>query len=481
MTNQSIIDKTKIIATIGPASSSKETMVEMMKAGASVFRLNFSHGTHEEHLKVIETVKEINRENNTHLALLADLQGPKIRLGKIANDEQAIKGDEVLTFRTDESLCTGNDIFITYPDFAKDVKPGELIQVDDGKILLEIMETDCKNTVKVKAKYDGILKSKKGVNLPNTKISLPCLTPKDLLDLEFALKHNVHWVALSFVRSASDIIDLRHIIRMKANPDFEPSIIAKIEKPEALEDIDNIICKADAIMVARGDLGIEIPLQTLPIIQKMLVKKCLAKSTPVIIATQMMEGMIENYNPTRAEVNDVANSVMDGADALMLSGETSVGKYPVKVINTMQKIIHEVESFDDIYNKTEFTLSEGIRGVSDAVIQTACRLAQKTEAAAIVGMTYSGYSALKIISQRPKANIFIFTENEHLLKKMNLFWGVRSFFFDKFISTDHSMEDILYNLQKGEYIQKDDKVVLLSSTPLWKNAKTNMLKLAIVE
>ena len=481
MKNQIIIDKTKIIATIGPASCSKETIIEMIKAGADVFRLNFSHGTHEEHLKVIETIQEINRENNTHIALLADLQGPKIRLGKIENDEQPIKEDEILTFRTDESSCTGNDIFITYSNFAKDVKAGELIQVDDGKILLEVVDSDYNNTVTVKAKTDGVLKSKKGVNLPNTKISLPCLTPKDLIDLKFALKHHVHWVALSFVRSASDIIELRHIIRENSKFEFAPSIIAKIEKPEALEDIDNIISKADAIMVARGDLGIEIPLQKLPLTQKMLVKKCLSKSTPIIIATQMMEGMIDNYNPTRAEVNDVANSVMDGADALMLSGETSVGKYPVQVIKTMQKVIHEVEVFEDIYHKHDFTLSDGIRGLSDAVIHSSCRLAQKSEASAIVGMTYSGYSALKIISHRPKSNIFIFTENEHLLKKMNLFWGVRGFFFNKFISTDHSMEEILYQLQKDDYVQKDDKVVLLSSTPLLKNAKTNMLKLAIVE
>lgn len=452
----------------------------MIEAGADVCRLNFSHGTHDSHLEMMRIVREINNEEGTNVALLADLQGPKIRLGQIENDEMQVENGDVLSFCTVEEECTDGELFITYPDFAKDVRTGELIQVDDGKILLETIETDGDKIVKVKVIHGGPLKSRKGVNLPDTKISLPCLTPKDMEDLQFALDNKVHWIALSFVRSASDIIELRHVIR-RMSPEYEPHVIAKIEKPEALEDIDNIIAKSDAIMVARGDLGIEIPLQKVPLTQKNLVKKCLLNSTPIVIATQMMEGMINNYNPTRAEVNDVANSVMDGADALMLSGETSIGRYPVQVVSTMQKIIQEVEYFEDIYYKDDFLIVDGGRVLSDAVIHSACRLAKKVGAKAIVGMTYSGYSAIKLAGYRPEADIYIFTENRHLLNKLNLIWGVRGFYYDKFISTDHSMDDIMYILQKQGFVESGDKVIMLSSTPLFKNAKTNMLKLAVAE
>ncbi len=481
MNNQIIVDKTKIITTIGPATNDIETLREIIKAGADVCRLNFSHGTQEDHLDVINKVRQLNKELGTTVALLADLQGPKIRLGKIKNDEIIIEKDQELILRTSLEDCVEDEIFITYDNFARDVRQGELIQVDDGKILLEVVETDLQDRVKVKVNHGGPLRSRKGVNLPNTKISLPCLTPKDIDDLAFAIDHKVHWVALSFVRSAADLIELRHVIR-QMQPEFMPHIIAKIEKPEALEDIESIIDKADAIMVARGDLGIEIPLQRLPLTQKMLAKKCLSKSTPIIIATQMMEGMIDNYNPTRAEVNDVANSVMDGADTLMLSGETSVGKHPVQVVKTMQKVIEEIETSDnEIYYKYESDKTENEREISDAVIFSACKLAEKTKANAIVGMTYSGYSAFRIAAHRPKANIYVFTENKHLMNKLNLIWGVRGFYYDKFISTDHSMEDIQYRLQKDGYVKKGDKIVFISSTPLFKNAKTNMIKLSVVE
>jgi pyruvate kinase len=312
---------------------------------------------------------------------------------------------------------------------------------------------------------------------------LPCLTPKDLKDLDFALTQQVDWIGLSFVRSASDIIELKHLIQ-NFNNEVRTKVVAKIEKPEAIKDIDNIIKETDALMVARGDLGVEVPMQEVPVIQKMLVRKCLEASKPVIIATQMMESMIINISPSRAEVNDVANSVMDGADAVMLSGETSVGNHPEKVVEAMSKIIEHVEANSDIYNRDNAAPNVDLhndRFISDSICYTAAKMAERTKAAAIVTMTHSGYTAFKLSSHRPKANIYIFTDNYNILTTLNLVWGVRGFYYDKNISTDHTIADIKFILKKSGVVKTNDLIINIASIPLSEKGKSNMIKLSAVE
>lgn len=470
--------KTKLVATIGPATSSKDILHQIIKEGVNVCRLNFSHGTHDDHLKVINTIDEINKENGLHISKLADLQGPKLRVGKMEENSILEEGNEI-TFTSKECVGNAKKAYMNYQQFAQDVSVGEFILLDDGKLKLEVISTNKEDEVVAKVIYGGVLKSNKGVNLPNTKISLPCLTEKDLIDLDFALEHGADWIGLSFVRSARDIIELRHLI---SNKKKKARIIAKVEKPEAVEDIDDIIKEADAVMVARGDLGVEIPMEQVPIVQKMIVEKCLDNAKPVVIATQMMESMIENSAPTRAEVNDVANAVLDGADAVMLSGETSVGKYPIEVIKAMIKIINEMAvHVPGRVHAADETITEPERYITDSICFNASNLADKTNAKAIVTMTHSGYTAFKISSKRPKANIFVFSGNRELLSKLNLVWGVKTFYYDKMVSTDHTIADIKYILKKEGYVKEGDLIINTASMPIEESGKTNMLKLSHIE
>lgn len=470
--------KTKIVATLGPASSDKEILRQMFEAGVNVCRLNFSHGAYEDHASVVKTIRELNDETGLNVAILADLQGPKIRTNEMENNGvELINGSEVLIV-TEKVLGTAQKFSINYADLPKDVKPGERILLDDGKLALEVISSDGSKEIKVKVIHGGILSSKKGVNFPNTKISMPSLTSKDLLDLQFALEQDVDWVGLSFVRSARDIIELKHII---AGEKRKAKVIAKIEKPEAIDDIDAIIKESDGLMVARGDLGVEIPYQNVPIIQKMLISKCITHAKPIIVATQMMESMITNISPTRAEVNDVANAVLDGADAVMLSGETSIGKHPVEVIKTMSNIVREMENFEGIYNKEELPERDQSRFITDSICFNACRLSQRVESNAILTMSFSGYTAYKIASQRPKAPIFVFTSNKNILTQLNLVWGVRAFYYDKHISTDHTIADIKYLLKKEGLLTQGDLVINVASIPLEDRGSSNMLKLSYVE
>ncbi|MDB9931143.1 pyruvate kinase [Flavobacteriales bacterium] len=470
--------KTKIIATIGPATESKVNLEKIIKAGVNVCRLNFSHGSHEDHLKVIKNIAEINKEQGIHIATLGDLQGPKLRVGKMEENTLLVDGNEI-TFTSEDCLGNAERVYMNYKNFAKDVKAGEFIRLDDGKLEMQILETNGKDTVKAKITQGGVLKSNKGVNLPNTVISLPSLTEKDLADLDFALEHNLDWIGLSFVRSARDIIELKGII--SAN-NKKAKVIAKVEKPEAVENIDEIIKEADAIMVARGDLGVEIPMEKVPIVQKMIVEKCIKYSKPVVIATQMMESMIESSTPTRAEVNDVANAVLDGADAVMLSGETSVGKFPIYVIEAMVKILQETGDFRLTETSEEKNPERSPdRFITDSICFNASNLADKTEAKAIVTMTFSGYTAFKISSKRPKAHIFVFSGNRELLTKLSLVWGVQTFYYDKMVSTDHTIADIHYMLKKEGYVKEGDLIINTASIPLEESGKTNMLKLSYID
>ena len=471
--------KTKIVATLGPATSTKEVLTQIIEAGVNVCRVNFSHGSYDDHEKTINIIREISIEKKLNVAILADLQGPKIRVGEIENNGIILENGKDIIFTS--TKCVGNltKVYISYQNFPKDVSPGETILLDDGKLNLVIKSTNKKDEVIATVVHGGKLSSNKGVNLPNTKISLPCLTPKDIEDLNFALKMNIPWIGLSFVRTARDIIELKHLIT-EAKSDAR--VVAKIEKPEAIKEIDDILKITDAIMVARGDLGVEIPFQQVPLIQKMLVKKSMKAGKPVIIATQMMESMIENITPTRAEVTDVAIAVLDGADAVMLSAETSVGKHPVIVIESMVKIINDVESHESVYNY-EFAPEEDNhdRYITDSICFNACRLAQRVNAQAIVTMTFSGYTAFKISSFRPKAWIFVFTGNKSILNMLSLVWGVKAFYYDKYVSTDHTIADIKYILKKEGFVNTKDLIINIASVPISEKGQANMMKLSYIE
>ena len=470
--------KTKIVATLGPASSSKSVLKDMILEGLNVCRLNFSHGSYDDHANSIKMIREINEELGLNVAILADLQGPKIRTNEMEANGVLLEVGNEIKIITDKVLGNAVRFSINYQKLPQDVSPGEKILLDDGKIMLEVIKTNGKTEITCKIVQGGILSSKKGVNFPNTKISLPSLTEKDQLDLDFALDHEVDWIGLSFVRSARDIIELKHRIAARG---AKAKVIAKIEKPEALENIDDIINESDGLMVARGDLGVEIPFQNVPLIQKMLISKCVRKAKPVIVATQMMESMINNMTPSRAEVNDVANAVLDGTDAVMLSGETSVGKYPIEVIRTMSNIIKEMETHDGIYNKEELPERGLERFISDSICFNACRLSQRVEAKAIITMSFSGYTAYKIASQRPNAEIFIFTSNRSILTQLNLLWGVRAFYYNKHISTDHTIADIKYLMKNEGYLKQGDLVINIASIPIEDLGGSNMLKLSYVD
>jgi pyruvate kinase len=471
-----MMTKTKIVATIGPASSSKEVLKQMILQGLDVARLNFSHGAYEDHQKVVETIREINRELGTNVSLLADLQGPKLRVGEMENGSvELITGNRII-ISTKKQIGTDKLIYTNYREFAQDVKPGETVLLDDGKLVMKILETNGKDTVECEIVQGGPLSSRKGLNLPNTNVSLPALSEKDLQDLDFALSHEVDWIGLSFVRNAADVVALKKII---ADSGKHAKVVAKIEKPEAVEQIDEIVRVTDAVMVARGDLGVEIPLQSVPLIQKKIIKKCVTSAKPVIVATQMMESMVSNVTPTRAEVTDVANAVLDGADAVMLSGETSVGKYPVEAIRIMNSIIGEAETFGDLYYHEEIPQEvDEQRFMTDSICYSACRLASRVKASALVTMSFSGYTGYRISSWRPNAMVFVFTSNKKILTQMNLVWGVRAFYYDKMVSTDQTIADIRFFLKKNGYTREGDFIIHLASMPIAEQGMTNMIKLS---
>ena len=449
-----------------------------MTAGVDVCRLNLSHGDDSVHAGVIKTIRQLNEEKSFHTSILVDLQGPKLRIGEVENNSIFLENGSEVIFSMHECVGTSKKLYMNYQDFAKDVAIDDKILIDDGKIVLNVTATNRKDEVHAVVESGGKLSGRKGVNLPKTKISLPSLTPKDLHDLEFALEQNVDWIGLSFVRNAADIIDLKERIKKAGR---RCRVIAKIEKPEALVEIDAIIRETDALMVARGDLGVELPMEEVPLIQKMLVKKCIQATKPVIIATQMMESMITNYTPTRAEVNDVANSVIDGADAVMLSGETSVGLYPVRVVEHMRMIISKVEAKGYHYNRQYPPDKNSSTYISDSVCYNACEMASQVGANAIVGMTRSGYTAYKVAAQRPNTDIFIFTDRREMLNVLSLVWGCRGFYYDKHETTDVTIQDLQDILKKEGLVKENDIIINLTSIPLSDQGRTNMIKLGRVK
>lgn len=471
--------KTKIVATLGPACSTKEVIKQMIDSGVNVFRINFSHADYFDIEDKVRIIRELNDEFQYNTTILADLQGPKLRVG-VMKDEVVLKSGDHITFSTEEEfLGTSKRVYMNYKSFPQDVNPGETIMLDDGKLIFRVLETDRLHEVKAEVVQGGPLRSKKGVNLPNTQVSLPALTEKDIRDAKFAIQLEVDWIALSFVRTSEDLEDLRLLI--EEHSDHKIPIIAKIEKPEAVANINQIVSHCDGIMVARGDLGVEIPAQEVPLIQKKLVHKAKYARIPVIIATQMMESMITSLTPTRAEVNDVANSVMDGADAVMLSGETSVGNYPVQVIEKMTQIITSVEDSELIKLPVNDPKIKTKRFITKSVCFHAATMANDIEAKVINTLTNSGYTAFQISAWRPNAHILAFTSNKYMLTQLNLLWGVTAFWYDKFESTDVTIEDINKIAQEKGYVRTGDFTINLASMPIKEKGMVNTIRVSEIE
>jgi pyruvate kinase len=472
-----IFNKTKILATVGPACNDEKTLTELVMAGVDIFRLNFSHGNHEGHADVIRIIRKINEEHKLNIGILQDLQGPKIRVGEMENNGVQINPGDKITITNEPVVGNASLVSTVYQNLPQDVVQGDRILIDDGNLELVVVDTDGRN-VNCTVVHGGILKSRKGINLPNTKVSAPSLTEKDLEDLEFGLENEVDWIALSFVRSADDIIDLRERIKKAGK---ECRIVAKIEKPEALDNIDAIIEVTDALMVARGDLGVEVNMEMVPLWQKKMVQKCKLACKPVIIATQMMESMIHNPRPTRAEANDVANAVLDGADAVMLSAETASGKFPVGAVKAMNSVIDYIEQNAEIYHNLYKIPEDDENFLSNNLLLMASRLSRNVRAKAIVGITTSGFTAFRVSSHRPLANIFIFTRNKALITQLSLVWGVRAYHYDQSVSTDDTFMDIQNKLKEERFVVEGDIIINTASMPLKAKGKTNMLKMHIVE
>ncbi|MBT9394017.1 pyruvate kinase [Hymenobacter sp. NST-14] len=471
-------NKTKIIATVGPASNTYEKLGMLMREGVDVFRLNFSHGSHEDHLSVIHTVRRLNKDLRMNVGLLQDLQGPKIRLGEVEGGQVEIKaGDKIKLVCGEKETSTATRLSTIYMGLARDVKPGDMILIDDGKIELRVLATDREQEVDVEVIYGGTVKPRKGINLPDSEVSAPSMTEKDIEDLKFGLENDVDWIALSFARRAEDIRFIKSLI---AESGKTTRVIAKIETPEGLKNLDEIIALTDAVMVARGDLGVEVSMEQVPMAQKRIVEKCNKIGTPVIVATQMMESMITAPRPTRAETSDVANAVIDGADAVMLSAETAVGAYPAEVIRSMVATIRSVETqLPSLYNHWFPIDPEAPTFMVDSVLSAACHLAKNTKARAITGMTHRGYTAFQIAKYRPKADIFIFTDNRPLLTALSLIWGVRGFYYDRMVSTDSTVSDIKYALTASGHLKKGDVFINTASMPINEKGKTNMVKVSV--
>lgn len=471
-------NRTKIVATVGPSSSSYDMLLELVKAGVDVFRVNFSHGTHEAHKEVFDHIHKINRAYRLNIGVLADMQGPKIRIGEVEDNLVHLEKDDLVILTNEKCIGNAERLYVSYKQLARDARPGEKILLDDGKIELLVQDIASDTEVVTKVLHGGPLSSKKGVNLPDTKLSIPSITEKDKKDLAFAIENGANWIAMSFVRSPKDIVELRELI----NQPRKVRIIAKIEKPEALECIDDIIEATDAIMIARGDLGVEVPMEKMPLIQKDITRRCIRASKPVVVATQIMESMITMSRPTRAEINDVANDMIDGADALMLSGETAVGAHPLKVVETLVRIMKHIEEQDEIiYNKNLPPQASSKTFLSDAICFSAARMSEAIRADAIITMTRSGYTAFMVSSYRPHGRVITFTDNEDMLNILSICWGVQAFYYDKFVSTDDTINDVIDILKNKGILKTGDVVVNTGSMPIQHKGRANMLKVSVVD
>ncbi len=472
--------RTKIVATVGPACDTYDKLLSLVKAGVNVFRLNFSHGSHEDKMKIINHIRRINTDEPFNIAILGDLQGPKLRVGEIEGGSIHVDEGEILTFTNTKLVGNKDRIYVSYPNLHLDVRIGNTIMIDDGKLEVKVVSIEPNNDVRVQVTLGGTISSKKGVNLPDTKISLPAITEKDEKDLQFIIEHQLDWVALSFVRKVNDIVGLREKLNQKKS---RTKIIAKIEMPEALTNLREIILESDGIMVARGDLGVELPIEQVPLIQKQIIRKSIHRAKPVLVATQMMESMIDRTKPNRSEITDVANAVLEGADAVMLSAETATGNYPTLVVETMRKIIMEVERTDYNYNREDELAPQphSPSFLSDAICYNACKLAKDTHADALIGMTQSGYTGFMLSSYRPKSPLYIFSKEKTLINQLSLSWGVRAFHYAEEESMDDIIGDLTEILKQRGFIKKGDVIINTGSLPVDLHLPTNLLKISKVE
>lgn len=472
--------RTKIVATVGPACDSYEKLLELVKSGVNVFRLNFSHGTHENKKQIIDNIRQITKTEPYNIAILADLQGPKLRVGDLEDGKLLLKAGDKFIFTTEKMIGTKDKIYVSYPNLAKDLKLGERVFLDDGKMELKVEEILNDTEILVSVTLGGLLTPKKGVNLPDSALTMPSLTEKDLEDFDFIMTQNLDWLALSFVRKAEDIVNLKKLVRSRGS---KIKVISKIEMPEALKNLRDIIIESDGIMVARGDLGVEVPIEQVPVIQKNIIRKCMHRAKPVIVATQMMESMIDRTKPNRSEVSDVANAVLEGADAVMLSGETATGSYPALVVETMCKIILEVEKTVYNYDREDILAPQphSPSYLSDAICYSACNLAKDAQASGLIGMTQSGYTAFMLSSYRPKSPLYIFSKEKSLINQLSLSWGVRAFYY----AEEESLDDIIFDqiniLKERGFIMKDDVIVSTGSTPVQDHLPTNIVKITRVD
>jgi pyruvate kinase len=471
--------RTKIVCTLGPSSNTKEEIERLYRAGMNVVRINFSHGTHEGHKQTIGYVREVAEKVGYAIPVLMDLQGPKIRVGQMKDDAQVIKTGDMVRLTSEEVEGTSELVPIDYPHLADDSQVGNQILIDDGLLELRIVKKGSDGIV-AKVVVGGVLKSRKGVNLPDVDISMSSLTEKDKKDLEFGLKVGVDYVAMSFVRSARDVQDVISRIRAAGS---NAAIIAKIEKPEAVKVIDDIIEETDGIMVARGDLGIEIPSEQVPLVQKKIIEKCRVAGKPVITATQMLDSMINNPRATRAESSDVANAVLDGTDAVMLSGETAAGKYPVEAVKTMDKIIKSVEGnaaglyYSLKYRKPDWKEKQIIESLAYSCVM----IADNIEAKAISTITHSGNTARRIAKFRPRVPIVAFTESLIVRRQLNLVWGVQSVRLNEIFDTDISVKLMEDYLRENGFVNSGDRVIIATGMPVAKKGRTNMIKVSTID
>ncbi len=472
--------RTKIVATVGPACDTYDKLLSLVKAGVNVFRLNFSHGTYEDKQAVIENIRKISKNEPYNIAILADLQGPKLRVGDLENGKLELKAGDRFVFTTEKMVGTKDKIYVSYPNLAKDLKLGERVFLDDGKMELKVEKILNEKEIQVSVTLGGILTPKKGVNLPDSELTMPSLTEKDLADFDFIMTQNLDWLALSFVRKVEDIVQLKKLIKAR-NSNIK--VIAKIEMPEALRNLRDIIIESDGVMIARGDLGVEVPIEQVPVIQKDIIRKCMHRAKPVIVATQMMESMLDRTKPNRSEVSDVANAVLEGADAVMLSGETATGNYPTLVVETMSKIIMEVENTVYDFDRDDILAPQphSPSFLSDAICYSACKLAKDAQAKALIGMTQSGYTAFMLSSYRPKSPLYIFSKVKSLINQLSLSWGVRAFYYSEEESLDDIIHDEINILRQRGFVKKGDVVVNTGSTPVEQHLPTNIIKISRLE
>lgn len=473
--------KARIVCTLGPASQDPGTLTRMLEAGMDVARLNFSHGTHEDHARLIQRARDAAAQAGVVLCLMQDLQGPKIRIGELVTPTVDVPAGSLLTITTDPVAGSAGRVSTTFEALPDEVHPGDTILLDDGKIRLTVVRVEQRDVV-CEVVTGGILRPRKGINLPGVALSIPAFTPKDLDDLAFGIASGVDYTALSFVRSADDIRALRAAMRELGGGSVDHPIVAKIEKPQALQNIASIVEEADAVMVARGDLGVEVPPEEVPLHQKSIIARCNRAGKPVIVATQMFESMISNPMPTRAEANDVANAVLDGADAVMLSGETSIGTYPVDAVAMMTRIIHNVETHAGRSRMDVEWIPEGDQGHHEALGRAACVLAEQIRAAAIVAVTQSGATARVVAHYRPRTPLIAVTTSASTLRRLNLVWGVRGILAgEKYPDSDRTLRAVEESLVEEGILRSGDAYVLIAGQPLFAGGGTNFIKVERME